>query len=148
MSLRVSAVIALLVSLLLINGCDRGQPASMSTAPTRVPATADQPPPMTSAIPPVTGPQRRSEVTVQMHDNCDPETFNARIGPGACAGPGGLRFDNFIAELTRNGFVGSWHFAPSEANVVVGQTFVAINKGGEEHTFTEVDEFGGGIIPQ
>ena len=30
----------------------------------------------------------------------------------------------------------------------VGQMLVATNKGGEIHTFTEVDEYGGGIVPQ
>ena len=29
----------------------------------------------------------------------------------------------------------------------VGQMLVATNHGGETHTFTEVDEFGGGIVP-
>jgi hypothetical protein len=33
------------------------------------------------------------------------------------------------------------------ANLQVGQTFVATNRGGEVHTFTEVAEFGGGIVP-
>ena len=28
-----------------------------------------------------------------------------------------------------------------------GQNLVAINQGGETHTFTEVEEFGGGIVP-
>ena len=32
-------------------------------------------------------------------------------------------------------------------NVSVGQTLVAINRGGEEHTFTEVEHFGGGFAP-
>jgi hypothetical protein len=30
----------------------------------------------------------------------------------------------------------------------VGQLLVATNRGGETHTFTEVEEFGGGIVPQ
>ena len=30
----------------------------------------------------------------------------------------------------------------------VGQFLVATNRGGEAHTFTEVEEFGGGIVPQ
>ena len=30
----------------------------------------------------------------------------------------------------------------------VGQMLMATNKGGETHTFTEVDEFGGGIVDQ
>jgi plastocyanin len=58
-----------------------------------------------------------------------------------------MQFDRFIAQLTRLGFVGPWRFAPSEANVQVGQTFVAANNGGEVHTFTEVADFGGGIVP-
>jgi len=51
-----------------------------------------------------------------------------------------------IDALTRNGFVGAWHFAPNNTNVRVGQTFVAVNRGGEVHTFTEVQQFGGGIV--
>ena len=29
----------------------------------------------------------------------------------------------------------------------MGDTFVAVNNGGETHTFTEVKAFGGGIVP-
>jgi hypothetical protein len=29
----------------------------------------------------------------------------------------------------------------------VGQELLAVNQGGEVHTFTEVEEFGGGIVP-
>jgi plastocyanin len=89
----------------------------------------------------------RSEVTVNMADACDPDSFNAAVGPGACARSGGMKFDQFIETLTRLTFVGAWHFAPNTAHVRVGQTFVARNMGGEEHTFTEVAQFGGGIIP-
>ena len=90
--------------------------------------------------------QGRQEVRVTMQDACDPETFNAVIGPGTCLRSGGVTFQNFIALLTQNHSVGAWHFAPPVANVLVGQTFVASNIGGEVHTFTEVEEFGGGII--
>jgi hypothetical protein len=31
--------------------------------------------------------------------------------------------------------------------VKVGQTLLAANRGGEVHTFTEVEKFGGGIVP-
>ncbi len=48
--------------------------------------------------------------------------------------------------LTRLGFIEPWNFAPSIANVRVGQTFEAVNHGGETHTFTEVAEFGGGFV--
>jgi plastocyanin len=58
-----------------------------------------------------------------------------------------MKFDQFIAQLTRLGFVGPWHFAPKDVNAAPGQTFVVFNHGGEAHTFTEVENFGGGIVP-
>jgi plastocyanin len=85
---------------------------------------------------------------VNIHDACDPDTFNEALrNPDACVRAGGVKFDQFVAQLTRLGFFEPWNFAPSTANVRVGQTFEAINHGGETHTFTEVAEFGGGIVP-
>jgi plastocyanin len=89
----------------------------------------------------------RSDVMVNLMDACDPDTFNATIGPGTCLRSGGMTFEQFIAQLTRSGSVGAWRFAPPAANVRVGQIFLATNRGGEVHTFTEVDNFGGGIVP-
>ena len=44
--------------------------------------------------------------------------------------------------------VDAWRFAPANnVQARVGQTLLAINRGGEAHTFTEVEEFGGGIVP-
>ena len=83
---------------------------------------------------------------VTLFDACDPDTFNAAIGAGACTRRGGVTFENFVAELTRHHSVGAWHFAPSEVTMRVGQQLVANNRGGETHTFTEVEEFGGGNI--
>lgn len=83
---------------------------------------------------------------VTLFDACDPETFNAVIGPGTCTRSGGVRFENFVAELTRHHSIGAWHFAPSEVTMRVGQQLVANNRGGEAHTFTEVEEFGGGNV--
>jgi len=87
------------------------------------------------------------ERQVIMNDACDPETFNAVLGPNSCVGHGGVTFDNFIAQLTRMERVPSWFFAPPNATARVGDEFVVFNRGGETHTFTEVDEFGGGIVP-
>jgi len=84
---------------------------------------------------------------VQMMDACDPETFNAAIAPGTCVRNGGVRFARFLRQLGRHQSVGAWHFAPATVNARVGQTLSAVNHGGEVHTFTEVEEFGGGIIP-
>jgi plastocyanin len=88
----------------------------------------------------------REEIRVNMLDNCDPETFNAVIGPGACVRGGGLTFQRFIDRLTRDQSVPSWRFSPGEFGAFVGQTIEAYNGGGEEHTFTEVASFGGGFV--
>jgi hypothetical protein len=58
-----------------------------------------------------------------------------------------VQFDDFVRELTQTQKVGAWNFAPPQVSLSNGQPFLAENRGGEEHTFTEVDAFGGGIIP-
>jgi plastocyanin len=83
---------------------------------------------------------------ITMMDACDPATFNAVLGDGACTRNGGVTFQQFIAQLEQNGTAGSWHFSPPTLNAQVGQTLLALNRGGEVHTFTEVEEFGGGIV--
>lgn len=85
---------------------------------------------------------------VTLFDACDPETFNAALGPGTCTRSGGVRFATFLEQLGKHHFVGAWHFAPNEVTMRVGDALVAINRGGETHTFTEVEEYGGGIVPQ
>jgi hypothetical protein len=81
-----------------------------------------------------------------MMDACDPTTFNAVIGPGTCIRRGGVTFDNFVAQLTKHQKAGAWHNAPSNMNAREGQTLLAVNQGGEVHTFTRVTAFGGGIV--
>jgi plastocyanin len=112
--------------LVLLAACDRASPV----APNR-PLTA------------------RAEVqrNVSLMDACDPTTFNAAVGPGSCVRGGGMTFQQFLAELQAHGSVGAWHFAPTVVNASVGQTLLATNRGGEVHTFTEVEHFGGGIVP-
>jgi plastocyanin len=84
---------------------------------------------------------------VAMNDQCDPESFNAAVGPGTCVNNGGVSFDKFIAELMHTQQAGAWHFTPDPVRLRDGQAVQAQNHGGETHTFTEVDEFGGGIVP-
>ena len=88
-----------------------------------------------------------SQHAVTIFDACDPETFNAELGAGTCTRSGGVRFASFIEQLGKHHSIGAWHFAPPEVSMRVGQMLVATNRGGETHTFTEVEEFGGGIIP-
>ena len=84
---------------------------------------------------------------VSMMDACDPATFNAVLGPGSCTRQGGVTFDKFIAQLQRNQMAGAWHFASPTVQARLGQMIIATNRGGEEHTFTRVAAFGGGIVP-
>jgi plastocyanin len=86
--------------------------------------------------------------TVSMKDQCDPASFNAAVGAGTCVGHnGGVAFDTFLAEVAQTGKAGAWHFAPGVVHLRDGEAVQARNIGGEAHTFTEVDEFGGGIVP-
>jgi len=86
--------------------------------------------------------------TVLMKDQCDPASFNAAIGPGTCVGHnGGVSFDTFVQQLQHAQKAGAWHFAPANVELRDGEAVQAENTGGEVHTFTEVDEFGGGIVP-
>jgi hypothetical protein len=140
----------LLIAALLLGSAAACSPAgSSSTSGSAAPGAPSALAPMgTNAAPANTtlAPTRRQDVLVNLHDACDPATFQAN--DVTCVRSGGVKFDQFIAELTRLGFAGPWHFAPPNANVQVGQSFVAVNKGGEVHTFTEVAQFGGGIVPQ
>ena len=125
--------------------CGQNGPADTSLTPSAPSALAGAP---AGSSPRLGTLQGRTDVIVNMHDACDPDTFNQPpLEPGTCVRHGGVTFAQFIAELTRLGTIGPWRFSPSNGNVEVGQTFVAINRGGEKHTFTEVSDFGGGQNP-
>ena len=86
--------------------------------------------------------------TVRILDDCDPTSFDAALqNPNACVGKGKTTFDTFIAELTRSQVAQKWRFQPNHVELDRGATLVAINKGGEVHTFTRVAKFGGGVVP-
>ena len=142
MSFRLCALV-LVSSIGLAVGCDR------VSSPSVAPSGSANIAPMAStgggaSLSDVKGALER---LINIEDACDPETFNAAIGPGTCVRSGGVQFDNFLTLLRRNGSIGGWHFGPPNLTMQAGEKFVAINRGGEVHTFTEVDEFGGGIVP-
>jgi hypothetical protein len=85
--------------------------------------------------------------TVRLLDRCDPTSFNAVLGAGTCIGNGEVTFDKFIRQLEESGVAHAWRMIPPNLTMRVGQTLLARNIGGEAHTFTEVEEFGGGIVP-
>src|SRR5262249_21917028 len=82
--------------------------------------------------------------TVKLMDECDGPSFTANGVP--CNRNGGVTFDHFIAQLTKLHTVPEWKFAPGNVNLRVGDILASLNTGGEVHTFTEVKEFGGGVV--
>lgn len=84
---------------------------------------------------------------VSMQDQCDPTSFNAALGAGACSKQGSMTFAQFNSELNATQRVAAWQFVPPNLTIRVGQSITATNDGGEVHTFTSVAQFGGGIVP-
>jgi plastocyanin len=92
-----------------------------------------------------TSPKAAANVSVQ--DDCDPASFNAALGAGACTRQGNTTLSQFNTELNATQQVAAWRFVPSNFTISVGQSIAAKNDGGEMHTFTEVAQYGGGIVP-
>jgi plastocyanin len=83
---------------------------------------------------------------LNMLDDCDSVSFNAVIGPGTCTKAGGTSFQDFVGQLLATGQAPAWRFAPTTLQLPAGASIVAFNKGGEDHSFTEVAQFGGGCV--
>lgn len=91
-----------------------------------------------------------SNGVVQLRDDCDPATFNATLGAGTCvhsSGSTGMTLSEFNAELNATSSVAAWRIVPATMSVSEGASFAVVNTGGETHTYTEVEEFGGGVVP-
>ena len=86
-------------------------------------------------------------VQIRMRDYCDPPTFNLAVRPGTCIGSGLMPFGVFIHELGQDKSVGEWRFNPDAIQVEEGTTLSLANLGGELHTLTKVEKFGGGFVP-
>lgn len=85
---------------------------------------------------------------VRVTDDCDPASFNAVIGPGTCVGDGETTLGALIAELAATGAAEEWEFKPDDFHIDRGDRIKAVNVGGEFHTFTEVENFGGGCVEE
>jgi hypothetical protein len=148
-------IVSVVVSIALTVGCERNSSTpDRGSSPTPLSPSAVAP---NSAAPTAGGASTAAATgglpdrIVTMMDACDPDTFNAPppagVGPGTCVRSGGVQFATFLEQLGKHGVIGAWHFAPPNTSATVGQVFVAVNRGGEVHTFTEVKAFGGGIVP-
>jgi plastocyanin len=93
------------------------------------------------------------EPTVKIRDDCQPGTFNLTppngAGPGTCATDfkGNTSFGKFIDELTKHQDAPEWRFNPGNRSVAAGTQIRLDNYGGEAHTFTRVENYGGGFVP-
>ena len=87
---------------------------------------------------------------VRLQDNCDPATFNAAFGDGICIPHGDddtVLLDEFLAKLNPVDLGHpEWNNHPDELDLDVGDSINVVVRGGEFHTFTEVDEFGAGCL--
>ena len=90
----------------------------------------------------------RDERHVNMLDDCDAATFDAVLGAGACVKNGGVTFDAFVGQLLTTGQAPAWRFASARVKLPAGGSIEAYNRGGEFHTFTEVQAFGGGCVAE
>lgn len=90
--------------------------------------------------------------TVVMRDDCDPDD-PLWIPTGGCfRKQGDVTNAEFFEEANSplsTAVVGhqAWRNDPSYVQIRSGETLQVFNRGGRIHTFTEVDEFGGGRIP-
>ena len=85
---------------------------------------------------------------IRLLDDCEPTTFNAVLGDGACIGNGHTTFAEFIEELEETQDAHKWRNQPSSMHLNVGRPTLIENRGGEVHTFTPVAAFGGGFVPE
>lgn len=91
-------------------------------------------------------------VQVVALDECDPTTFNQAAGPDFCKNvalaPLGFAttFQDLLTEAANGTPDPGWDFEPDTLKIKEGTTIVVTNQGGEPHTFTEVNKFGGGFV--
>ena len=127
------AGLAMLLPAVILIGC------SDLSAPTDTPRMAASAPVLAS-----TGSEHAGAIIG--HDSCDPASFNAVLGDGACVKPGSTTFEAFIAELASTQTARTWRFSPLQATTRAGAALLVKNVGGEVHTYTPVAQFGGGFI--
>jgi hypothetical protein len=81
---------------------------------------------------------------VRIEDRCDKATFPPEAG---CVTSGGVTFSELLARVNpHDGGHGAWRFHGTD-HIDWGQPLRIKNTGGEPHSFTEVSQYGTGILP-
>jgi len=108
-------------------------------------ACSDQP----TSVSPQFAAEGEGGPVVRLQDECEEESFNRELGEDTCDrdGKGGITFSQFMRQLSQTGSVRAWKIVPALLTLREGTEVTVKNVGGEDHTFTEVEEFGGGIVP-
>lgn len=98
-----------------------------------------------AADPGETDVQQASNSHTEIHpeDDCDPATFGALCRAGF---NGSTTLDEFRTEFAASFRVARWEYGGGDIRVDSGQSFRVDNRGGETHTFTVVNQFGGGRV--
>ena len=98
------------------------------------------------------GAMAASAHTVKLLDDCDPRDPAWAPTGGCSLKEGHVTLEEFNAELQSplaNAVIGhqAWQNDPTYVEIEVDETVRVKNVGGRLHTFTEVEDFGGGRIP-
>ena len=106
MSIR-ACVVALCAVVAVAVGCESRQSLPVS------PSVSDQGHTISAAAPAQFAAVTEHGKSITLFDACDPDTFNAPppagAGPGTCIRQGGVRFQDFLAQLSNHHSVGAWH---------------------------------------
>jgi hypothetical protein len=96
--------------------------------------------------------QGNNVVQIVALDECEPDSFNAALGPDFCRNVAlaKLGFATTKDDLFTKAAAGTpdpgWDFEPDSVVKRRGTVLSVVNQGGEPHTFTEVAKFGGGFV--
>lgn len=84
---------------------------------------------------------------LELRDECDKASWD-EVFPNLCSrDSGSVTIQRFRSELAKGGS-GAWWIRQRDITLDVGDTISATNVGGIIHSFSEVDEFGFGCVPE
>lgn len=96
--------------------------------------------------------KQRGKREVVLLDDCDP-TDPAWVPTGGCSLDDGVvteaEFRAYLFSPLHPSQIGhpSWTFSPTYLTIKAGKSVAVSNEGGRTHSFTEVANFGGGVVP-